>query len=104
MSCYICGVDTIPSITDNIYAMGKAIEKKIGIDPNEKKKHTSKRLKNGDRRERKLKTEIKELRQLIARTGNEIYQRKQLRKGTPTEKKTLKQLKKRSARRHGLTK
>ena len=77
MSCYICGADTIPSITDNIYAMGKAIEKKIGIDPNEKKKHTSKRLKNGDRRERKLKAEIKELKQLIARTGNEIYQRKQ---------------------------
>ena len=28
MSCYICGEDTIPSITDKVYAMGKAIEKK----------------------------------------------------------------------------
>ena len=55
MSCYISGEDTIPSITDKVYAMGKAIEKKIGIDPNEKKKHTSKRLQNGNRRERKLR-------------------------------------------------
>ena len=61
MICYIRGEDTIPSITDKVYAMGKAIEKMMGIDPNEKKKHTSKRLKNGNRRERKLKVEIKEL-------------------------------------------
>ena len=74
--------------------MGKAIEKKMGIDPNEKKKHTSKRLQNGNRRERKLKTEIKQLRQLIARTSNEIYWRKQQRTYTPKEKKILTQLKK----------
>ena len=77
MSCYIRGEDTIPSITDKIYAMGKAIEKKMGIDLKEKKKHTSKRLQNGNRREGKLKAEIKQLRQLIARTSNEIYERKQ---------------------------
>ena len=52
--------------------MEKAIEKKIEIDPNEKKKHTSKILKNGNRRKRKLKAEIREMRQLIARTSNEI--------------------------------
>ena len=69
-------------------------KKKVEIDPNEKKKHTSKRLKNGNGRERKLKAEIKELRQLIARTSCEIYQRMQRRKGTPKEKKILKQLKK----------
>ena len=76
MSCYIRGEDTIPSITDKVYAMGKAIEKKMGIDPNEKKKHTSKRLQNGNRRERKLKAEIKQLRQLTASISNEIYRRK----------------------------
>ena len=65
----------------------------MGIDPHEKKKHTNRRLKNGNRRERKLKAEIKELRQLIARTSNEIYQRKQQRKSTPKEKKIFKQLK-----------
>ena len=52
-----------------------------------------KREQNGNRRERKLKAEIKQLRQLIARTSNEIYRRKQRRKGTPKEKKILKQLK-----------
>ena len=43
---------------------------------------------------KKLRAEIKELRHLTARTSNEIYQRKQQRKGTPKEKKILKQLKK----------
>ena len=52
MSCYICGADTIPSITDNIYAMGKAIEKKTGIDPNEKKKHKQKIEKWGQKRKK----------------------------------------------------
>ena len=37
----------------------------MGIDPNEMKKHISKRLQNGNRRERKLKPEIKQLRQLL---------------------------------------
>ena len=73
--------------------MEKAFEKKIGIDPNEKKKHTSKISKNGNKRERKLKAETKELRQLIARTINEIYRRKQRKMGTPKKKKILKQLK-----------
>ena len=48
---------------------GKAIEKKMSMDPNEKKKHASKRLKNGSRRERKLKTNIKGLRQLEKTTN-----------------------------------
>ena len=37
LSCYICAEDSIPIITDNVYAMGKAIEKKMGIDPKEKR-------------------------------------------------------------------
>ena len=72
---------------------GKSFEKKIGIDPNEKKKHTSKISKNGNKRERKLKAEIKEPRQLIARTISEIYRRKQRKMGKPKKKKILKQLK-----------
>ena len=35
ISCYIRGEDTIPSITGQVYAMGKAIEKNMGIDPKE---------------------------------------------------------------------
>lgn len=73
--------------------MGMAIKKKMGIDPNEKKKHTSKRLKSGSKREIKWKAEIKEMRQLITRTSNEIYWRKQQWSGTPKEKKILKQIK-----------
>ena len=30
MSCYIRGEDTIPSITDKVYAMEKAIENRSG--------------------------------------------------------------------------
>ena len=70
MCCYICGEDTIPGITDKVYAMGKAIEKNMGIDANGKKKDTSKRLKNGKRSEKKLKAEIKELSRFISRTSN----------------------------------
>ena len=33
MGCNIRGEDTIPSITDKVYAMGKAIEKIMGINP-----------------------------------------------------------------------
>ena len=39
MSCYIRGKNTIPGITDEVYAVGKAIEKKMGIYPNEKKRN-----------------------------------------------------------------
>ena len=39
MSCYIRAKNTIPGITDEVYAVGKAIEKKMGIYPNEKKKN-----------------------------------------------------------------
>ena len=45
----------------------------MGINPNEIKKHTSKRLKNRNRRERKFKAEIKERWQFIAMTSNEKY-------------------------------
>ena len=53
MSCYIRVEDTIPNITDKVYVMGKDIENINGNDSNEKKKHTSKRLKNEHKRETK---------------------------------------------------
>ena len=49
--------------------------------------------KGGNRRERILKKEIKELRQWIARTSNELFRRKVRRKATKKEKEILKQLK-----------
>ena len=55
---------------------------------------TRKRIADGgNRRERKLKKEMKELRQNIARVSSEIHQRKQRRKATLKEKKILKELK-----------
>ena len=58
-----------------------------------KKKYTSKELKNRNRSGRKLKAEIKALRPLIAKNSNEIYLRKQRRKGTSKKKKILKRRK-----------
>ena len=50
----------------------------------------------GNRREHKLKKEIKELRQKIAKTSNELYRRKQRRKATAKEKAILKELRTKS--------
>ena len=69
---YLHGVDTIPEITDKGYAMGRAIERKMGIAQKEKKDKVKRKPTNGNRRERKLKAEMKELRQRIARTNNEL--------------------------------
>ena len=59
-------VDTIPEIADKVYAMDKV-----------KRKPT-----NGNRRERKSKAQMKELRQRIASANNELYRRRQKRKAT----------------------
>lgn len=59
MSCYIRVEDTIPNIIDKVYVMQKDIGNINGIDSNEKKKHTSKRLKNENSRETKSKSTIK---------------------------------------------
>ena len=77
-------VDTIPEITDKVY-MGRAIERKKGIVQKEKKDNVKRKLTNGNRRERKLKAQIKELRQRIARANNELYRRRQKRKATKKE-------------------
>ena len=49
---------------------------------------------NGEnKREQKLKKEIKELRQIVAKMSNELYKRRQWRKATMKEKKINKELK-----------
>ena len=42
-------------------------------------------------RERKLKAEVKELRQDVARAGNELHRQKQQRKSTKREKRIMKE-------------
>ena len=79
---YLPSADTIPEITNIVYAMGKAIGYATGIKPKEGSENRSKKAEGGNRRECKLKVEMKELRQDVARAGNELHRRKQQRKST----------------------
>ena len=56
-------------------------------------KRESEKQKGGNRRECKLKAEMKKLRQDIARAGNELHHRRQQRKATKKEKEILRELK-----------
>ena len=85
-------MNTIPEITDKVYAMGKAIAFKLGMKQLKRNGTAKKRANRGNRRKQELK-EIKELRQWITRTSNELFRRKVRRKATQKEKETLKQLK-----------
>ena len=93
LDIYLKEVDTIPEICDKVYAMGRAIGFKLGklveSDSGERKK---KSVNRGNRQERKLKKEIKELRQIVAKTSNELYRRIQQRKATKKEKEIIKKL------------
>ena len=93
MDIYLKEVDTIPEICDKAYAMGRAIGFKLdklveGNQGDRKKKSAN----GGNRRERKLKKEIKELRQIVAKTSNVLYRRRQRRKATKKEKEIIKEL------------
>ena len=97
LALYLRDVDTIPEICDKVYAMGRAIASKLGVrvdkeQPGKKKGNAA----GGNRQERKLKKEIKELQQKIAKTSNELYRRKQQRKATAKEKAILKELRTKS--------
>ena len=90
LSRYLEGVDDMNKITDAVYAMGKTIEKWLGITRKEKK---SKKKGCKNRRIRNLETKIKGLRQNVTRISNEIHRRRVRRKATKKEKKILKELK-----------
>ena len=79
----------ISGITDIVYAVGKAIASTLGIRA--KERHSNK-VKNGNKRERKIKQQMKELRVRIARISNEIHHRKEHRKATRKEKEILKEI------------
>ena len=59
---YLPNADTIPEITDIVYAMGQAIGYATGIKPKEGNENRPKQDEGGNRRDHKLKTEMKELR------------------------------------------
>ena len=79
---YLPSTDTIPEITNIVYAMGEAIGCATGMKPKEGNGNRPRKAEGGNRRERKLKAEMKEPRQDKARAGNELYRRKQQRKST----------------------
>ena len=66
-SSYISNADSIPEITDMTYAMGKAVANILGIKPKENQGRAQK-AQGGNRRERKLKAEIKS-RRVLTRLG-----------------------------------
>ena len=88
LNLYLTNTDTIPEITDMMYAMGKAVAYAMGVKPKDKNQRRARKAQGGNRRERKLKAEMKSLRQDIARAGNELHRRKQQRKATKKEKET----------------
>ena len=75
-------------ITDAIYAMAKTIEQLMGLSEGRVQ-----RVRDENRKVRKLKSKMKMLRQCIARTANEIFRRKIWRKATNKEEKMLENLK-----------
>ena len=97
LALYLRDVDTIPEICDKVYAIRRAIASKLGVRVDKEQPGKKKGNAAGlNRRERKLKKEIKELRQKIAKTSNKLYTRKQRRKVTAKEKAILKKLRTKS--------
>ena len=60
------------------------------VKPREGNDNRGRKAAGGNRRERKLKAGMKELRENIARTGNELYRQKQQRKASAKEKRSSK--------------
>ena len=63
-----------------------------GIKPKEGHENRPKKAQGGNMRERKLKAEIKEMRQDVARAGNEFHRQKQQKKSTKKENRIMKEL------------
>ena len=94
LGLYLSEVDTIPEICDRVYAVGKAIASSLGVHTmvSEQSGKRKAKVEEGNRRARKLKEDITELRQMVSRTSNEFYKKKQRRKTTAKEKIILQQL------------
>ena len=87
LDIYLEEAGTIPETCDKIYAMGRATGFKLGKfvkgDQGDKKKGAA----GGNRRERKLKEEITELRQIVAKKSKEATEKR-----TKREKEIIKEL------------
>ena len=93
LDMYLKEVDTIPKICDKVYAMGRSIGFKFGkFVEDDQGDRKEKSVNGGNRREQKLKKEIKELHKIVAKTSNKLYSRRQWRKATKVEKEIIKEL------------
>ena len=68
--------------------MGKAIGYATGIKPKKRNENRPRKADSGNTRKCKLKAEMKELGQDIARAVNKLYYRKQQRKSTKMRKRS----------------
>ena len=91
---HLGNTNNICTVIDAVYAMGQTIEERKGVKRNEKRKENKNQEGSPNRRIRKLEKQIKELRQILAWTSNEIHRRKIKRKSTKKEKEILQKLKK----------
>ena len=91
---HLGNTNNICTVIDAVYAMGQTIEERKGVKRNEKRKENKNQEGPPNRRIRKLEKQIKELRQILAWTSNEIHRRKIKRKSTKKEKEILQKLKK----------
>ena len=69
---HIGNTNNICTVMDAVYAMGQTIEERKGLKRNEKR--NDKNQEGPNRPIRKLEKQIKELRQILVRTSNEITQ------------------------------
>ena len=91
---HLGNTNNICTVIDAVYAMGQTIEERKGVKRNEKRKENKNQEGSPNRRIRKLEKQIKELRQILAWTSNEIHRRKVKWKSTKKEKEILQKLKK----------
>ena len=94
MEKHLGNTNNICTVIDAVYAMGQTIAERKGVKRNEKRKENKNQEGSPNRRIRKLEKQIKELRQILAWTSNEIHRRKVKWKSTKKEKEILQKLKK----------
>ena len=89
---HLYNTDDICKVVDAFYAMGRTIEERKGLKRKDKRKEQKNKRDGPNRRIRKLEKQIKELRQVLAWTSNEIHRRKTKRKATKKKRRSCRNL------------
>ena len=91
--------DDMCIIVDAVYAMGRTIAERKGIKPKDKSKRRRKHQGEENRRISKMEKQLKEARQIVAWSANEMNRRKTKRKATKKERQIVRRLEERVGRR-----